>query len=119
MSADRFSAWKTRDGREIPLGEMETSHVENSRLMCLRNAARVFRSILPMSKYCETAADGAALAVESEIAEEAQRFAFLHGWARALGQELTRRGLPPNPPRAIEASADPLFDGWGDEGSFK
>lgn len=66
--SDNYTVWRTKDGREIPLIEMEASH--------LRRTIHVLRGKSPVGTTYRVSA---ARRIE---------------WVKAMAAELTRRGEP-------------------------
>lgn len=85
--------WTTRDGREIPVTEMDDRHLGNA-IRFVKRAAENYRYAgLSALSYSTTAPDGAAYAAEraaDEAFDEAENCA---AWGRILQAEADRRGL--------------------------
>lgn len=61
--------WRTKDGRVILIREMDDSHLLNTIRFLRRNVTRYqLETLEPMFHYAADAPDGAAMAVEMEIA---------------------------------------------------
>ena len=80
--------WKTRDGREIPVGLMTDDHLKNTFKMLKRRNFQRKSTILNCLAYAATAPDGAAMAAEAEAS--AMRY---NPQAVYIFDEVERRGL--------------------------
>lgn len=93
------TVWKTKDGRAIPVKELEDSHLKNVishlRKMALRKLEVLEYQLLA---YAENAPDGAAMAAENEAGQIAEMDADewleenCKPW-KALKREAERRGI--------------------------
>ena len=60
--------WTTKDGRELLISEMETSHIENSINMMKKNRFIAFSTLKSyLSAPCNKMGDGAQLAFDQEF----------------------------------------------------
>src|SRR6185295_6311413 len=60
--------WKTRDGLQVEISEMDDSHLANTIAFLEKRAADInYNAWLKMDQYAADAPDGAAMAVEREM----------------------------------------------------
>lgn len=79
--------WKTRDGRVLPIREMDTDHLRNCVNMLRRNGRVTAGELAGMFAYASDAPDGAAMTVENEIAGS-----WPSKKLEAMEDEIARRG---------------------------
>lgn len=85
--------WKTKDGRKLRLGDMDTDHLKNAARYARKAWRKLERQALSAIAYAGSAPDGAADAAEAEadgLGEQAIRHRL---WEGAFLKELKRRGV--------------------------
>lgn len=93
--------WITRDGRQIPIADMETEHLQNTIHYLRQRAGSLRRDILKaMARYIADAPDGAAMACQMEadriveMSDDAFLATYVPQWERLIEEAAMRQETP-------------------------
>jgi len=83
--------WTTKDGTEIRVSDMETSHLRNAKAFVLRQADALEHAAWSAFDYAWSAPDGAAIAAELEADAALEVARSARHWAEVFSRELDAR----------------------------
>ena len=91
-----MTKWRTKTGKEIAVEDMTTNHIESCVQMLEPRATAILDKCIAISKYIETAPEGAADAAAQEFNAMMDEDWSLHSemagaWVKVFQRELGRR----------------------------